>query len=372
MSRKGENIRKRKDGRWEGRYQVIEDGTRKTKSVYAKSYREVKQKRILIQNTLYQNDENSALSSNRNKDYILNDIAAEWLEATASKYKPATYHKYKNIYTNYIQPTFGTMYVTNLTNEYIKEQIDETWSSSRIKSVYTVLNHIYKYAMEKYRLEERYFKRTIYHKGSHTTNTFDQSEQAKLLRSLTQDTDIYKLGVYICLSTGLRLGEVCALKWCDIDMELKLLHVNHTIQRLSADNQQSKTALMESSPKSFHSKREIPLSNQLYELLLQFYTTETYVLNGTKPMDPRTLQYRFQKILEESNVRKTNFHTLRHTFATNCIQMGADIKSVSEVLGHSDVKITLNRYVHPSIDTKREYLNSLSSIYGQISGQNIS
>lgn len=372
MSRKGENIRKRKDGRWEGRYQIIENGITKTKSVYAKSYREVKQKRLLIQKSIYQNSKSNTFAINNSKDGFVSAIADEWLVVASKKYKQATYHKYKNIYTNYIYPRFGNVHITFLTNEYIKEQLDMTWSSSRIKSIYTVLNHIYTYAMDKYHLEERYFKRIVYHKTTNITNTFDQSEQAKLLRYLTQDTDIYKLGVYICLSTGLRLGEVCALKWCDIDMELKLLHVNHTVQRLSTEKELAKTALIESSPKSFHSKREIPLSNQLYELLLQFYSTETYVLNGTKPMDPRTLQYRFQKILKESQIKKTNFHTLRHTFATNCIQMGADIKSVSEVLGHSDVKITLNRYVHPSIETKREYLNSLSSIYGQISGQNIS
>ena len=215
MARRGENIYKRKDGRWEGRYQIIENGTTKTKSVYAKSYREVKQKRLLIQKTLCQNNEMNIVQNTDSEDYIISRIAAEWLEVASHKYKQATYHKYKNVYTNYIQPVFGTMYASNLTNEYIKEQIDETWSSSRIKSIYTVLNHIYKYAMEKYHLAERHFKRTIYQKTTHITNILDQSEQAKLLRSLTQDTDIYKLGVYICLSTGLRLGEVCALKWCE-------------------------------------------------------------------------------------------------------------------------------------------------------------
>ena len=226
--------------------------------------------------------------------------------------------------------------------------------------------------MKRYHIEERYFKRITGRKTNQSIDILDVSEQAKLLRGLFDETDVYKLGIYICLSTGLRLGEVCALKWCDIDMNLKLLHVNQTVQRLPSKDETSKTILLETSPKSFHSKREIPISNQLYELFEKFYNTKTYVLNGNKPMEPRTLQYQFQKILEACEIRKTSFHTLRHTFATNCIQTGADIKSVSEVLGHSDVKITLNRYVHPSMNSKREYLNSLSSIYGQISGQKIS
>ena len=152
-------------------------------------------------------------------------------------------------------------------------------------------------------------------------------------------------------------------------MNLQLLHVNRTVQRISIDNAEQKTILIETMPKSFHSKREIPISTQLYTVLQEFYCNDIYVLNGNRPMEPRTLQNRFKKYLKLSGIREMNFHSLRHTFATNCIQTGADIKSVSEVLGHSDVKITLNRYVHPSMDTKREHLNSLSSIYGQISGQ---
>ena len=184
--------------------------------------------------------------------------------------------------------------------------------------------------------------------------------------------DIYKLGIYICLFTGLRLGELCALKWSDLDMNLKLLHVNSTVQRIRVSDKQTKTCLIETPPKSFCSKREIPISDQLYQFLKEFHCQDKNVLNGKAPMEPRTMQNKFKKYLKLSGIRDTNFHTLRHTFATNCIQMGADVKSVSEVLGHSDVKITLNRYVHPSMETKRSYLNALSDISGQKSGQSIS
>lgn len=372
MARKGENIRKRKDGRWEARYHTIENGVSKTKSVYANSYREVKVKKIEKQNLLVTQEEQLVSSSNILHELTLEDIATEWLQKDEYNYKQATYVKYKNIYEQHIRPTYGAVNVLLLTNDYIRLHLEPTLSSSIVKSIYTVLNNIYAFAVEKYHIEERYFKRTTCRSQNRSIDTLDISEQAKLLRYLKQDIDIYKLGIYICLSTGLRLGEVCALKWCDIDMDLKLLHVNQTVQRLAVENETSKTRLIETSPKSFHSKREIPLSNQLYTLLKEFQSTDIYVLNGSAPMEPRTMQYKFEHYLKESHIRKTNFHTLRHTFATNCIQAGADAKSVSEVLGHSDVKITLNRYVHPSIDTKREHLNSLSNIYGQISGQQIS
>lgn len=116
--------------------------------------------------------------------------------------------------------------------------------------------------------------------------------------------------------------------------------------------------------------REIPISEEIKELLI--YTkrgSDTYVVGGDKPMEPRTYQNRFKKYLRDIKVKEYNFHILRHTFATNCIDSGMDVKSLSEILGHSDVQITLNRYVHPTMDTKRKYIATLSSSYRQYYGQ---
>jgi len=127
---------------------------------------------------------------------------------------------------------------------------------------------------------------------------------------------------------------------------------------------------VEGEPKSVFSKREIPLSEDIVTLLAPYHTNSVrYVVNGDRPMEPRTYQNKFHSYLKMAGVEKRNFHILRHTFATNCINSGTDIKSLSEILGHSDVKITLYRYVHPAFETKRQYMNSLSSIYGQMMGQ---
>ena len=126
---------------------------------------------------------------------------------------------------------------------------------------------------------------------------------------------------------------------------------------------------MEMPPKSMHSKREIPLSASAADLLMKFENGKQYIFGGDKPLEPRTLQYHFKKLLKEAKLPDTNFHILRHTFSTNCIEGGTDVKSLSEILGHSDVQITLNRYVHPSLDTKRRYMDHLSAFYGQIYGQ---
>lgn len=184
------------------------------------------------------------------------------------------------------------------------------------------------------------------------------------------------------------------MKWEDLDTDSQMIAVNRTVQRLyledvqetdgwqNADNLQKagagqrKTILVETTPKSAHSKREIPLSptvlaliNQLQQNHEQDKGEKAYIFGGDKPMEPRTIQNHFRKVLTSAGIKYKNFHVLRHTFSTNCIEGGTDVKSLSELLGHSDVQITLNRYVHPSMDIKRKYLDALSAFYDQIHRQ---
>ena len=126
---------------------------------------------------------------------------------------------------------------------------------------------------------------------------------------------------------------------------------------------------METNPKSESSKRLIPLTDEMMRLLKQLKREGDYVFGRNKPLEPRTLQYQMRKILREADVENRNFHILRHTFATNCVESGMDIKTLSVILGHSDVKITLNRYVHPTLDSKRKQIGQLLDFYGQICGQ---
>ena len=149
----------------------------------------------------------------------------------------------------------------------------------------------------------------------------------------------------------------------------RVIFVSWTVQRLSAEGGKAKTALLETAPKSEYSRWEIPLPPAALELLGKLCHEGEYVFGKDKPMEPRTLQNHFKRLLEKAGLEHMNFHVLRHTFATNCIEGGADIKSLSEILGHSDVRISLNRYVHPSMDNKWRCLESLSQLYGQIQGQ---
>ncbi|MDE5866679.1 MAG: site-specific integrase, partial [Lachnospiraceae bacterium] len=243
--------------------------------------------------------------------------------------------------------------------------LNENLSNSLIKSIYCVLNQILNYCNTHYHIDVSPVIRPKTHTVVKPVETLPQSEQIRLLREIYKNMDNSKLGILICLSTGLRLGEICSLKWSDIDLEGKLLYVNRTVQRIAVDDHSTKTILFEDVPKSMFSKREIPLPDSIIPYLAEFVREEGYVIAGKGPTEPRTYQYRFQRLLSEAGIGKYNFHVIRHTFATNCINSGADIKSLSEILGHSNVNITLNRYVHPTIDTKRKHLNNLSLVYGK-------
>ena len=183
-------------------------------------------------------------------------------------------------------------------------------------------------------------------------------EQAILEKFLYKDTNYYKLGVLLALYTGIRIGELCALQWEDIDVDK--ITINKTVQRISNGN---KTELRILTPKTHSSIRTIPLPTFFKEYINSFRETGAVVKNRNHmPVEPRLMQLTYKKYIEECGLPKTNFHALRHTFATRCVESGFDIKSLSEILGHSDVKTTLNRYVHSSMAQKQKNMDLLMPI----------
>lgn len=372
MARHGENIRKRKDGRWEGRYPVYnsEKGKQVYCSVYGRTYDEVREK---LDTKKYLKKIQSCKSDNicmtSVNDIKITKAAEQWLTQVRKKRKHSTYVKYSLVYHKHIEKIFEDVSLSEMTNELVKARLSDNLSDSVYKSIYCVLNQILKFTSVQCAQIIVPLKKPDLEKKSKTVKVLSKSEQKQLLSVLYQNTNVFKIAVQLSLFTGLRLGEVCALKWADIDFEHKILTVSRTVQRLYAEGYSTKTILMETMPKSEHSKRDIPLSAIMLERLLKFHSDKVYIFGVDKPVDPRTMQYHFKKILKEAELSDTNFHILRHTFSTNCVEDGMDVKSLSEILGHSDVQITLNRYVHPSMDTKRKYMDSLSVFYGQIYGQ---
>ena len=368
MARHGENIRKRKDGRWEGRYTVrcMETGHRRIYSVYAYSYVEVKKKLY----TAKQDAEQPKADKGSFHNITFHMIARKWLEEIHKFKKYSTYIKYKMVYETHLQKHIGNLSITELNGEILKtlSERNELYSASISlqKSISCVLNQIIRYASIHYPINPIKYPGNNHPIEKKPLEILNHMQQARLLRCLYENMDRAKMGIVVCISTGLRLGEICALKWEDIDMDDKLLRVNATVQRIAVENAPTKTILMEGTPKSVFSRREIPLPDEIIRLLrLYYHSPEKYVIGKNRPAEPRTYQNQFQKYLAEAGIKERNFHILRHTFATNCVANGADIKSLSEMLGHSDVKITLNRYVHPDMETKRQHMNAVSAVYGQ-------
>ncbi len=376
MGRHGENIRKRSDGRWEARYMAYneEKGKKICHSIYGHTYEEVKKKRT---DALFRDGRESAANDMFDqKNAVFSGItfgaaAEEWLATVKSRQKQSTYEKYGFIYHSRLKEAIGNIPLGMITEKLIKQKLpfDKTASGSIQKSIFCVLNGILQYASERYDTELPKIKRNAAAIYANKAEAFTKSEQASLLSVLYANMDRFSLAVLLCLFTGLRLGELCGLKWSDIDFANKTLTVRRTVQRLYVESSAAKTALVEATPKSGNSKREIPLQDAITGLLTGYRNGKDYVFGGDKPLDPRTLQNHYKMILKEAGVAYKNFHMLRHTYATNSIEGGTDVKSLSEMLGHSSVKITLNYYVHPSMDAKRRYADSLCAFYVRLHGQ---
>ena len=288
--------------------------------------------------------------------------------------KYSTYVKYGNIYRIHMEGTLGSIPLSGMPGRQIQEKLSAHISQKRLsdsiqKSVSSVARQILKFADRKYSFCVPALNLSTARPGKRSVETFSKTEQSRLLACIYNDLDKYKIAVLFCMYTGTRLGELCSLKWADFDFGDRTVTVNRTVQRIMAEGYITKTVLMETAPKSESSKRTIPLTDEMIKLLKMRREDGDYVFGGNKPLEPRTMQYRLKKILKEAGVDDRNFHILRHTFATNCVESGMDVKTLSMILGHFDVKITLNRYVHPTMDSRRKQMDRLLDFHGQIRGQ---
>lgn len=377
MSRTGENIYKRKDGRWEGRY--IKEREISGKAVYgyvyAKSYRDVKEK--LTQVKTSSEKTKSPYFIHEKKDNTFYAVASEWLNTVRSQIKESTYRKYDNMLSSYILPVFGKIQLEQLSDSYLQNFRDRLLkaggskkkglSSKTVSDVLSVVKNILQFAADK-----GYFllfdgKSVSVKQNPSPMRVLSLQEQQALCQYLINDFNTYNRGIMLCLFTGIRIGELCALKWEDISLTEKTIYIHSTMQRIqNSAGMTPKTKIIVTTPKSKCSIRHIPLHDELVRLLSFDSSIHSgYFLTNSeeKYVEPRTMQYRFKIALKKSSIAYINFHSLRHTFATRCIENGFDVKSLSEILGHANVNITMNRYVHPSMELKRENMRKLSSLF---------
>lgn len=372
MPRKGENIYKRKDNRWEGRY-IKEKSNNKIKYgyVYAHSYREVKNKlneaKLIIR-------EKTAIPPNQ-QEFLLKTIADEWFEFIQPQVKESTSIKYNNLLQTYIFPKLGTEKIKDISNDKLELFCNELLttggkkenglSSKTVADILSLIRNILKFASKKGIIVSYDMCSVKIKQNTKEMNVFSSLEQEKLYQYLFSNLNNCNAGIILCLFTGIRIGELCALHWKDVSLSEKTIYIHQTMQRIQCKEIDKKTKILISTPKSKCSIRIIPLPDSVVELIKKDSITKSgYFLTGQddKFIEPRTMQYLFKKILKELSISDKNFHALRHTFATRCIELGFDVKSLSEILGHASVNITMNRYVHPSMELKRENMQRLSEL----------
>ena len=373
MPRKGENIFKRQDGRWEGRYIKARNGKKAVYGyVFGKSYSEVKKKKSEALRSIG-SDKTQLKKPVQAKNPIFEHVVCQWLEELKPVRKHSTIVKYASQLKNYIIPVFGNMALNNITNEDIvlfsKKLLSQVRNGQKLshKTVADILSRmksIRRFALL-HGYEVNYIPNVVkipQQQGTIRILTFE--EERKLINHIKNNFDLTALGILLSLFTGLRIGELCALKWSDFSFTDKELYVQRTMQRLHnfSENSAYKTVIEIDTPKSPSSIRKIPIPEQLINYLQSSYIEGAYILSGSRNnfVEPRTMENRFKRILKKCGVEKINFHVLRHTFATRCVELGFDVKSLSEILGHANVNITLNRYVHPSVELKHANMNKLN------------
>ena len=370
MPKRGENIHKRKDGRWEARYKKGIDGNGKTVygSLYANTYREVKAKRQLKLQDLA-----SGFISAK-EHYTFREAACLWLKDSQLRLKGASVYRYENLLNTHILPAFGNQSIDQITGTEINSFLASKLVSGRIdgmgglspsyvRSIMLIIKAVLSYASENRMCDPLQSKISKPQAITKNIPVLTQSDQKLLVNMCLTQIDETKVCVLLSLYAGLRIGEICALEWEDLDLENCLIHVRKTVSRVSGTGKNTeRSTLVITQPKTIASFRDIPICSWLVPVLKQLYERRrsSFVASSQAAfVSPRTFDYRYHKLLKSAGIRTLNYHALRHTFATRCIEAGIDVKTLSELLGHADAAITLNTYVHSSMERKRSQLELL-------------
>ena len=311
---------------------------------------------------------------------LYKDWIWDWLSYKKDYIKESTYANYSNIISNHIAPDLGKYYLKDLNNKIIQEFLLKKYkigrldnlgglSSKTIRDIVAIIKSSLKFAMKE-DLISSFNLDFIYPKISSKDKiyTISKQDQDKLIDYILKNQSSKNFGILLTLYSGIRIGELCALQWKDIDFKNNILNINKTLQRVYIkDKQINKSKLIITNPKTHNAEREIPLNKDFAKELKKFKTdNEDYILSGSRKwIEPRTYRRFFARTLEKVKIDKINFHGLRHTFATNCIKLGVDYKTVSELLGHATVNITLNLYVHPQMSQKKKCIDLICKKFSE-------
>lgn len=369
--RTGENIYKRKDGRWEGRYKngYKPDGSAKYSSVYGKTYSEAKTKLEAVKR--------AEKAPQKSLQVKLCDVALEWLKTAKIGIKESTYALYRRSVESHILPHIGGLKLSQITSQRLTAFVGDLLTRGRcdgkgglkpetVQDICVLLGSILEFAKQEYNANPA-LKLPAVKAPEKEMRVLSFDEQQKLEIYLFANMDLIAIGCLLALYTGLRLGELCALKLSDFDLANGTVSISKTMQRVKNFDERikAKTKIIIDSPKSKKSIRTLPLPGFLLEIIKKRYCHVapcTYFLTGSvsRYKEPRQVEYQFKKITDRCSLKAVNFHALRHTFATRLAEHGTDVKTLSELMGHSSSKMTL-KYMHSSERQKRAVMACFTS-----------
>ena len=297
-------------------------------------------------------------------------IVALWKEDKKQYVKRSTFAAYTLLIENHILPSFGEMALDEEQDvqTFVFRKLNEGLSHKTIKDILIVLKMILRFGAKNQMTEYRQIDiKFPTERDKHSIDILNRSHQKQIMEYIRLHFTFKNLGIYICLSAGMRIGEICALTWDDLDVENGIIHVRKTIQRIYVIEEHRKyTEVILDTPKTKNSIREIPMTKNLLKMIRpikKIVNGNFYVLtNEPKPTEPRTYRNYYKQFMQSLGLPLIKFHGLRHSFATRCIESKCDYKTVSVLLGHSNISTTLNLYVHPNLEQKKRCMEQMSRL----------
>ena len=298
-------------------------------------------------------------------------ISSLWKEEKRKYVKLSTISAYAIILENHLLPTFGDktkVIEENDVQEFVFDKLNAGLSQKTVKDFMIVLKMVYRFGVKIGAMEHREWDIKYPITQERTgIEVLSIANHRKLVNFVAENFTFRNLGILLCLHTGMRIGEVCALKWEDIDIAQGIINVKRTIERIYIiENGERRTELIISTPKTQNSIREIPLSKELIKVIkpLKKVVNDTFFVltNESKPTEPRTYRNYYKSILQNLKIPLLKFHGLRHSFATRCIESQCDYKTVSVILGHANISTTLNLYVHPNLEQKKRCIDKMTKL----------
>ena len=315
-----------------------------------------------------------------NKHNNIRCLTKRYLMTKRPFLKESSYAHYAELAEHYIEPYVGTYHFETLSSKLAGEFISRLKTSGKksgkgglsdktIRDVCSLLKSVYHFASENGECASdiRFPRLTLTKPSRMKSQVLTKTDQKQLETYLLDNLCPENMGIMLCLYSGMRIGEICALKWADVDTKNSQISVNRTVLRIrntEARGRQPKTIVVTGTPKTESSQRMIPVPKAIGQLLKdegKRVPEDYYVATcSDQLMEPRRYYGKYKQILQKCGITTSyTFHALRHTYATRCIESGIDPKVVSDLLGHSSVTITLNRYVHPTMEMKKRSVEKL-------------